>query len=201
MDPGDPLGPPWVRCRRRLRCRMTCPSSPLLSQPGTAQLAPVLRSAVRARHSRPRRSTASDWPPWPRPSLRAAGSSLLVADEACRDCARLCAGWTDGPSPSGKSCSACCTSRAGWKSCRSTKSTATPGSSSPEVTLTPVAMLRDADETIGREHDPARIRPWLELLRSSLFTPAGMRALAFRARPRDGSHRAWRPHRRRTTHC
>lgn len=43
-----------------------------------------------------------------------------------------------------------------------------------------VAILRDADVTIGREHDPARIRPWHELLRGSTFTASGMFALRSR---------------------
>lgn len=43
-----------------------------------------------------------------------------------------------------------------------------------------VSILRDADLAVGREHDPSRIRPWHDLLRASLFTPAG--TAAFRAR-------------------
>jgi very-short-patch-repair endonuclease len=36
-----------------------------------------------------------------------------------------------------------------------------------------VTILRDAERAIGRPHEPERIRPWNELLRQSLFTPAG----------------------------
>jgi hypothetical protein len=36
-----------------------------------------------------------------------------------------------------------------------------------------ITILRDADASLGREHRPERIRPWHELLRHSLFTPAG----------------------------
>jgi hypothetical protein len=37
----------------------------------------------------------------------------------------------------------------------------------------PVAILRDADRAVGRAHDPSRIRTWTELLKESLYTPAG----------------------------
>lgn len=43
-----------------------------------------------------------------------------------------------------------------------------------------VTILRDADVSLGREHDPSRIRAWHDLLRGSLFTPAG--TAAFRRR-------------------
>jgi hypothetical protein len=36
-----------------------------------------------------------------------------------------------------------------------------------------VTILEDADRSLGRDHDPARIREWHQLLRDSLFTPAG----------------------------
>ena len=36
-----------------------------------------------------------------------------------------------------------------------------------------VTVLEDADGSLGRPHDPARIRAWHDLLRDSLFTPAG----------------------------
>jgi hypothetical protein len=36
-----------------------------------------------------------------------------------------------------------------------------------------VTVLEDADRSLGRDHDPARIREWHRLLRDSLFTPAG----------------------------
>lgn len=43
-----------------------------------------------------------------------------------------------------------------------------------------VAILRDADAAVGRAHDPGRITRWHDLLRDSLFTPAG--TARFRAR-------------------
>ena len=36
-----------------------------------------------------------------------------------------------------------------------------------------VTILEDADRSLGRPHDPTRIREWHRLLRDSLFTPAG----------------------------
>ena len=42
-----------------------------------------------------------------------------------------------------------------------------------DVILRAVTILEDADRSLGREHDPARIREWHRLLRDSLFTPAG----------------------------
>lgn len=42
------------------------------------------------------------------------------------------------------------------------------------------SILRDADATVGRTHDPTRIRAWHDLLKDSLFTPAG--TTRFRAR-------------------
>lgn len=38
-------------------------------------------------------------------------------------------------------------------------------------------ILRDADRALGREHDPSRIHAWHDLLRASLFTPAGQSRL------------------------
>ncbi|WP_322919558.1 hypothetical protein [Nocardioides renjunii] len=43
-----------------------------------------------------------------------------------------------------------------------------------------VTILEDADRALDRPHDPARIRLWHELLRDSLFTPAGRAALLAR---------------------
>ena len=48
-----------------------------------------------------------------------------------------------------------------------------------EVLSQGVAILRDADKSLGRPHRPERIRAWHELLGRSLFTPSGM-ALARR---------------------
>jgi hypothetical protein len=38
-------------------------------------------------------------------------------------------------------------------------------------------VLRDADATIGRDHDPARLQAWYALLRDSLFTASGRHRL------------------------
>lgn len=65
------------------------------------------------------------------------------------------------------------------------------GYTSEDVLHQASGILRDADATIGRPHDPARIRPWNELLRDSLFTPAG--TARFRVRlglPEGGRGRA-----------
>lgn len=40
-----------------------------------------------------------------------------------------------------------------------------------------VGVLRDVDLTLGREHDPSRVRRWHEQLRTSCFTAAGRAAL------------------------
>jgi hypothetical protein len=42
-----------------------------------------------------------------------------------------------------------------------------------EVLRRPVEILRDADRSLGRPHDPARLDVWYALLRESCFTPAG----------------------------
>jgi hypothetical protein len=47
------------------------------------------------------------------------------------------------------------------------------GYTSHEVITQAITILRDADASLGREHRPERIRDWHELLRHSLFTPAG----------------------------
>jgi hypothetical protein len=39
-----------------------------------------------------------------------------------------------------------------------------------------VTVLEDADRSLGRDHDPTRIRPWTAELRRSLFTAAGRAA-------------------------
>jgi hypothetical protein len=43
-----------------------------------------------------------------------------------------------------------------------------------------VTVLRDADRSLGRPHDPSRIRVWHELLADSLFTPGGRAAFLAR---------------------
>ena len=42
-----------------------------------------------------------------------------------------------------------------------------------EVLQRPVEILRDADRTLGRAHDPGRLCAWYALLRQSCFTPSG----------------------------
>ena len=61
------------------------------------------------------------------------------------------------------------------------------GYTNVEVLRQGVAILREADAAIGRAHRPERIRAWHELLRDSLFTPAG--TARFRTRP--GLARIW----------
>lgn len=48
------------------------------------------------------------------------------------------------------------------------------GYTSEDLLRRSVSILRDADRSLGRAHDPARVRAWHALLRESLFTPAGM---------------------------
>jgi hypothetical protein len=48
------------------------------------------------------------------------------------------------------------------------------GFTSEDLLHQAVGILREADATVGRAHDPTRVRAWNELLRASLFTPAGM---------------------------
>lgn len=52
------------------------------------------------------------------------------------------------------------------------------------------SVLRDADEALGRAHEPARIRPWHRALAESLFTPAGTQRLRSSwTEPRSGQLR------------
>ncbi|HEX4978123.1 MAG TPA: hypothetical protein VFV40_09690, partial [Nocardioides sp.] len=46
-----------------------------------------------------------------------------------------------------------------------------------EVLHQAVAILRDADRSLGRPHRPERIRPWHALLARSLFSPSGTELL------------------------
>ncbi|UUZ59745.1 hypothetical protein [Nocardioides sp. B-3] len=39
-----------------------------------------------------------------------------------------------------------------------------------------VPVLEDMDRAVGRQHDPLRIRPWVELIRQSLYFPSGRAA-------------------------
>jgi hypothetical protein len=50
------------------------------------------------------------------------------------------------------------------------------GYTASDVAQRPLGILRDADRALGREHDPARIRPWLAMWRASLYTPSGRSA-------------------------
>lgn len=54
------------------------------------------------------------------------------------------------------------------------------GYTSGDVLHRAVGILRSADEALGREHDPGRIRAWHDLLRDSLFTAAGTHAMVTR---------------------
>ena len=47
------------------------------------------------------------------------------------------------------------------------------GYTSDDVLHRAVTILRDADHATGRPHEPERVRVWHDLLRESLFTPAG----------------------------
>lgn len=58
------------------------------------------------------------------------------------------------------------------------------GYTSDVVLYNGLSVLRDADEALGRPHQPERIRAWHRLLAESLFTPAGTARLRARwARP------------------
>lgn len=54
------------------------------------------------------------------------------------------------------------------------------GYTKEDVLTQGITILRDADLSLGRVHDPSRIRPWHDLLRGSLFTPAGTAVLCRR---------------------
>ena len=56
------------------------------------------------------------------------------------------------------------------------------GYTSHEVLKQAVGVLRDADLSLGRVHDPRRIRAWHALLADSLFTAGGTEALRRRWR-------------------
>ncbi|HXH77928.1 hypothetical protein [Nocardioides sp.] len=65
------------------------------------------------------------------------------------------------------------------------------GYTASDVVNRPLGVLRDADRAVGRVHDHARIRPWLALLRASLYTPSGQAAFLARvtACPPSGGER------------
>lgn len=50
-----------------------------------------------------------------------------------------------------------------------------------------VRILRDADASLGRPHEPHRIRAWHELLRDSMFSPAGTARLRRRLKLAPGT--------------
>jgi very-short-patch-repair endonuclease len=56
------------------------------------------------------------------------------------------------------------------------------GYTSNDVLHQAVSILRDADQALGRPHNPARIRAWHALLKRSLFSPAGQQLLRDRIR-------------------
>ena len=47
------------------------------------------------------------------------------------------------------------------------------GYTSEDVLHQATSILRDADQAVGRVHEPSRVRAWHRLLRDSLFSPAG----------------------------
>ncbi len=57
------------------------------------------------------------------------------------------------------------------------------GYTSGDILQRGVTVLRDADRSLGRPHDPSRIRPWHNHLRASLFTASGQSAFLARATP------------------
>ena len=58
------------------------------------------------------------------------------------------------------------------------------GYTSGDILRRAVTVLQDADRSLGRPHDPSRIRPWHDQLRKSLFTQSGQTAFLARANPR-----------------
>lgn len=60
------------------------------------------------------------------------------------------------------------------------------GYTSGDILYRGASVLKDADRSLGRPHDPSRIRPWHEQLQKSLFMPAGQTAFLTRVCPRGG---------------
>ena len=58
------------------------------------------------------------------------------------------------------------------------------GYTSGDILRRGVSVLKDADRSLGRPHDPSRIRLWHDEIRKSLFMPSGERAFLDRAVPR-----------------
>ena len=57
------------------------------------------------------------------------------------------------------------------------------GYTSGDILRRGVTVLQDADRSLGRPHDPSRIRVWHDALRASLFTSAGTSAFLARTIP------------------
>jgi very-short-patch-repair endonuclease len=58
------------------------------------------------------------------------------------------------------------------------------GYTSGDVLHRSIVVIRDAERSLGLAHDPQRVRPWLDELRKSLFTPSGQAAFLDRVVPR-----------------
>jgi very-short-patch-repair endonuclease len=54
------------------------------------------------------------------------------------------------------------------------------GFTASDILTSPVSIVRDAERSLGREHDPDRVRSWYSLVQNSLFTPSGRRRLELR---------------------
>ncbi|MGN6089083.1 MAG: hypothetical protein ACTHNT_07330 [Actinomycetales bacterium] len=54
------------------------------------------------------------------------------------------------------------------------------GYTSTDLLHRPAGVLRDADQSLGRPHDPRRVRAWHRLLTGSLFTAGGREAMRLR---------------------
>ena len=58
------------------------------------------------------------------------------------------------------------------------------GYTSGDILYRGVTVLKDADRSLGRPHDPSRIRAWHDELQKSLFMPSGQRSFVARVHPR-----------------
>ena len=58
------------------------------------------------------------------------------------------------------------------------------GYTAGDILYRAVTVLEDADRSVGRAHDPSRVRAWHDELRKSLFTASGQQAFLARATPR-----------------
>ena len=57
------------------------------------------------------------------------------------------------------------------------------GYTSGDILYRGITVLKDADRSLGRPHDPSRIRPWHNELQKSLFMRSGQRAFVARVHP------------------